>query len=108
MKKDIKTRILSRIKINPETGCWLLPIEKKNKGYAKMRINGINKRSHRVSYETFVGPIPEGLLVLHHCDVRHCVNPEHLFLGTAKDNYEDMIRKNRGKCNIKKAVLELH
>ena len=103
-KTDIKTRILKRIKID-DNGCWLLPLSKKNNGYSKMRINGVNKRAHKVSWEIFVGPVPEGLLVLHHCDIRHCVNPEHLWLGTAKDNYEDMIRKNRGRNNIKKAVL---
>ena len=103
-KTDTKTRILNNINID-NNGCWLLPPSKKNKGYSKIAIDGINKRGHRVSWETFVGPVPEGILVLHHCDIRHCVNPEHLWLGTAKDNYEDMLRKNRGKCNIKKTVL---
>lgn len=103
-KTDIKTRILKRIKID-DNGCWLLPPSKKNNGYSKMRINGVNKRAHKVSWEVFVGPVPKGLLVLHHCDVRHCVNPAHLWLGTPKDNYEDMLRKNRGRNNIKKTVL---
>lgn len=106
MKIDIKTRILRTINID-DNNCWLLPPSKKNKGYSKIQIDGINKRGHRVSWETFVGPIPKKLLVLHHCDIRHCVNPKHLFLGTAKDNYEDMIRKNRGKYNTKKTVLNL-
>lgn len=103
-KTDIKTRILKRIKID-DNDCWLLPASKKNNGYSKMRINGVNKRAHKVSWEVFVGPVPKGLLVLHHCDVRHCVNPAHLWLGTPKDNYDDMLRKNRGRNNIKKTVL---
>ena len=51
----------------------------------------------RVAWELFRGPIPEGLCVLHTCDVRHCVNPDHLFLGTKRDNSDDMIRKGRAK-----------
>lgn len=92
---DIKTRIFKRRTI--ENGCWLLKPSPSNKGYAKIEVNGVNKRAHRISYETFVGPIPKGLLVLHHCDVRHCVNPEHLWIGTHKDNTQDMIKKGRDR-----------
>jgi len=95
MKKiDIKTRILKNIEID-DNGCWLLKFTKSNKGYAQMYVGNKNKSAHRVSYETFVGPIPKGLLVLHHCDIRHCVNPAHLWLGTAKDNTKDMVLKRR-------------
>jgi hypothetical protein len=52
--------------------------------------------AHRMSWEMHFGPIPEGMLVLHHCDVRRCVRPDHLFLGTARDNTRDMIAKGRG------------
>lgn len=51
--------------------------------------------AHRVSYELFVGPIPEGHFVLHKCDVRCCVRPDHLFTGTAMDNVHDMVKKDR-------------
>jgi hypothetical protein len=56
----------------------------------------IRKLAHRISWEIHNGPIPNGLLVLHHCDVTLCVRPDHLFLGTTKDNAQDRQRKGRG------------
>ena len=55
-----------------------------------------NDRAHRITYRHFVGEIPAGMFVLHRCDVRSCCNPSHLFVGTAKDNTHDMIKKGRG------------
>jgi hypothetical protein len=55
--------------------------------------------AHRISYALAYGEIPEGMWVLHHCNIAQCVDPDHLFLGTAKDNSEDMTRKGRHACH---------
>jgi hypothetical protein len=70
--------------------CWLFHKTFKN-GYGRVG----NRYAHRISYEAFVGPIPDGLFVCHKCDVKNCVNPSHLFIGTAKDNMIDCARKGR-------------
>lgn len=81
-------------------GCWLWTGAKSEKGYGNIFKKRGNGRTavmvHRVSYEIHFGEIPEGLFVLHRCDVPACVNPSHLFLGTAQDNVDDMIAKGRG------------
>lgn len=84
----------------PFSGCWLWTGVLNRSGYGQTRPPGTggNKRvlAHRVSYEAFVGPIPPGLFVCHSCDVRCCVNPDHLFVGVNLDNCRDMASKGRG------------
>lgn len=80
----------------PNTGCLLWLGAYFSNGYGAFWIGGGKTvRAHRFSYETYVGKIPEGLCVLHKCDTPICVNPEHLFLGTDKDNAVDRNAKNR-------------
>ena len=75
--------------------CWLWKGRKSRDGYGKFRIKGKEIRAHRFSYEQEYGVIPKGLFVCHHCDTPNCVRPEHLFLGSAKDNNLDKIIKGR-------------
>ena len=65
------------------------------KGYGYLGNNSKVFLAHRFAYESMNGPIPQGMFVLHRCDNRPCVNPSHLWLGTAKDNIRDCIAKGR-------------
>ena len=81
---------------HPDLGlCWLWTAHTADFGYGRMHIVGGPARTHRISWELHNGPIPAGMLVLHHCDNPPCVNPAHLFLGTAGDNMRDMVAKGR-------------
>ena len=65
-------------------------------------VDGRNRSASVVSYEIYYGRNTNGMLVCHTCDNPNCVNPNHLFLGTARDNTMDMISKKRHKCNLPK------
>lgn len=81
----------------PNSGCWLwIRRYTRGMGYGSFQINRQkNVRAHRHSWEIHKGPIPAKTHVLHRCDVPSCVNPDHLFLGTAKDNMLDKAAKGR-------------
>lgn len=80
----------------PNGGCWLWTASVLPTGYGRFSVGGESRRAHRVAWNIYHGPIPPDLCVLHKCDVRCCVNPDHLFLGTHSENALDMFAKGRG------------
>jgi hypothetical protein len=92
-----RDRFWASVKKDPRS-CWEWQGHCKSGGYGYVRWRGPQQLAHRVAWELEVGPIPEGLRVLHKCDNPPCVRPDHLFLGTQADNVADMVAKGRGRA----------
>ena len=96
-----KERLLDLCIPEPNSGCWLWTGAIATSGYGRVGVgyksDGTRKtgQAHRIAYEIFVGPIPRGMDVCHRCDVRPCINPDHLFIGTRLENVHDMMKKQR-------------
>ena len=85
--------------------CWLFTGCKNEDGYGYFGINGKVLKAHRVSWLIFKGQIPIGKQINHTCDVRNCVNPNHLYIGTQPENIRDTVSRNRqakgDKCGVR-------
>ena len=79
----------------PEVGCWIWLGNGDEENYGRVPGGHFQRRAHRVSWETSVGRIPRGAYICHSCDTTLCVNPAHLFVGTAADNARDREAKGR-------------
>lgn len=92
--QSLQERLLAN-SVAVDSGCreWLRSLNAA--GYGTFKWKGDCVLAHRHSYQAFVGEIPDGLHVLHHCDNRKCINPPHLFLGTNEDNVADRVSKGR-------------
>jgi hypothetical protein len=85
--------IEARVEYDTNGGCWLWSGSHGQHG--RVSFDGAMIGTHRLSYEAFKGPIPDGLWVLHKCDVPACCNPDHLFVGTHQENVQDAVSKGR-------------
>ena len=99
MKKTLKERLESKL-VPSEDGCLEFTGYRDGDGYGQISVDGKMLYTHRVAWELQNGKIPDGLHVLHRCDVPACCNPEHMFLGTPADNAADRDRKGRGKGRL--------
>lgn len=104
---DCAHRFWSKVDKRGPDECWEWQAYRRRLGYGEFRIGprvgGRAHLAHRVAWELTRGPIPDGMQACHRCDNPPCVNPAHLFLGTANDNIQDMIRKGRKRLPDKPA-----
>lgn len=112
MKKTLRERFEEKFDRLSSADCWEWKASRNRGGYGQfmMKVNGFPRPVHsmRVSWSLYRGPIPEGLSVLHKCDNRGCVNPDHLFLGTLIDNVRDMVQKRRHWRHAKTHCIRGH
>jgi hypothetical protein len=88
--------LMSRVYTAPNSGCWIWAgAIRPSVNYGKVLHDRKWKLAHRISWELFNGPIPNGMFVLHKCDFSLCVNPSHLFIGSHTENMRDMQKKGR-------------
>ena len=105
-KQKMRQRISEKSEIDEKTQCWNWKKYKNKDGRGYCHFNNKTIMASRASYLSFIGEISENLEVCHKCDNPSCVNPEHLFIGTHKDNIEDRDLKGRGARGEKLGKLK--
>lgn len=105
----VEQRFWAKVKKGKVNECWNWTGAKKGAGYGHLSLNKAAYKSifmgaHRFSWLLHFGEIPKEMIVCHKCDNMLCVNPKHLFLGTRKDNTQDMVQKNRNSNQFYKNI----
>lgn len=109
MIKDLIKYKYFYMNIKKTETCWLWTGSLQQNGYGRCSFKIFpTNLAHRASYSLFRGRITKGLHVLHKCDIKNCVNPEHLFLGTHNDNMKDMVIKQRSSFGSKNTNAKLN
>lgn len=93
----LMARIWEKVSPEPNSGCWLWTgCASADRG--RMNVNGKPQRVYRLTYQLLVGPIPDGRLICHKCNIPLCVNPDHLYAGTSRQNHGDAIAAGTHTC----------
>lgn len=105
---EIMDKILSKIKVNESNNCWIWQGATQKGRDTRPTMNFNKKRwyVYRVVYSLKIGVIPKDMLICHKCDNGMCINPDHLFLGTYKDNAQDSLNKGRHSTQLKPEVYK--
>ena len=91
----VKRRFFNKVDSMQAGECWNWDSTISDHGYGDFWCLGKRCRAHRISWEIYYGEIPEGILVLHKCDNKRCINPAHLYLGTNSDNMKDYLERSK-------------
>lgn len=100
MTKDELLKRVAKLPLD-KNGCKRWPSNIDSTGYARVKLGRVQHRAHRAVYEAVNGDVADEVFICHRCDVRDCVNPDHLFAGTHADNMADMKEKGRGRTPSK-------
>jgi hypothetical protein len=105
--RTIKERLLDGSEYQ-SNGCWIWKMNCRNGGYGTLKVDGMVIAAHRLSAEVWIADriLEKHEIVCHKCDNKLCINPDHLFIGTNRDNTLNMIRKGRRKAPVMRTMEE--